>query len=55
MARPDQSAPKASVFQTTEWLGALSVTYGYNPVAFTTSPPEARLENAFVAATYEAG
>jgi hypothetical protein len=39
---------KASVFQTREWLRALSVTYGYDPVAFTTSPPGGRLENALV-------
>ena len=40
--------PKASVFQTREWLRALSVTYGYDPVAFTTSPPGGRLDNALV-------
>src|SRR5712691_8690190 len=31
--------PNASVFQTTGWLEALRLTYGYEPVAFTTSPP----------------
>jgi CelD/BcsL family acetyltransferase involved in cellulose biosynthesis len=41
--------PKASVFHTTAWLGALSRTYGYKPVAFTTSPPDGPLGNGLVA------
>lgn len=40
--------PKASVFHGTAWLKALRKTYGYEPVAFTTSPPSAQLENAIV-------
>ena len=31
--------PRASVFHTPEWLGALHRTYGYTPRAFTTAPP----------------
>jgi CelD/BcsL family acetyltransferase involved in cellulose biosynthesis len=38
----------ASVFHTTEWLQALQQTYGYQPVAFTTSAPEAALEDGVV-------
>ena len=30
--------PLASVFHTQEWLEALRRTYGYAPVAYTTSP-----------------
>jgi CelD/BcsL family acetyltransferase involved in cellulose biosynthesis len=41
--------PKASVFHTTAWLGALSRTYGYKPVAFTTSSPDGALGNGLVA------
>jgi hypothetical protein len=37
--------PDASVFHTSGWLEALKRTYGYEPVVFTTSPPEAELEN----------
>lgn len=40
-----ESHPRASVFHTRGWLEALRKTYGYKPVAFTTSPPESRLEN----------
>src|SRR5579872_6277804 len=40
--------PKASVFHGTAWLKALRNTYGYGPVAFTTSPPAAQLRNAIV-------
>ncbi|HXM62344.1 MAG TPA: GNAT family N-acetyltransferase [Terriglobales bacterium] len=35
----------ASVFHTTAWLQALKRTYGYEPVIFTTSPPETELRN----------
>ena len=40
--------PKASVFHTVAWLQALRRTYGYEPVAFTTSPPTAELKNGLV-------
>jgi lipid II:glycine glycyltransferase (peptidoglycan interpeptide bridge formation enzyme) len=34
-----QSHSQASIFHTRGWLEALRKTYGYTPVAFTTSPP----------------
>jgi len=34
-----QAHPDASVFHTPAWLTALSSTYGYEPLVFTTSPP----------------
>jgi CelD/BcsL family acetyltransferase involved in cellulose biosynthesis len=37
--------PAASVFHTAGWLEALQRTYGYEPVVFTTSPPEGELRN----------
>ncbi len=40
--------PKASVFHTVAWLRALRRTYGYEPVAFTTSPPTRELRNGMV-------
>ena len=40
--------PHASVFHTGEWLRALRRTYGYQPVAFTTSAPETALEDGVV-------
>ena len=40
--------PKASVFHTVPWLKALRKTYGYEPVAFTTSPPTGALQNGLV-------
>ena len=40
--------PKASVFHTVAWLQALRHTYGYEPVAFTTSPPTGELKNGIV-------
>jgi len=40
--------PKASVFHTVGWLQALSHTYKYEPVAFTTSPPASKLTNGIV-------
>jgi hypothetical protein len=40
--------PKASVFHTAAWLEALRHTYGYEPVAFTTSPPTGELKNGLV-------
>jgi len=38
----------ASVFHTVEWLTALHQTYGYEPVAFTTSEPGAALQDGVV-------
>lgn len=40
--------PDASVFHTAEWLRALRGTYGYEPVAFTTSSPACELKNGIV-------
>jgi hypothetical protein len=40
--------PKASVFHTVGWLRALKRTYDYEPVAFTTSPPDGALANGLV-------
>lgn len=38
-----QRHPEASVFHTPGWLEALQRTYGYEPVVFTTAPPETEL------------
>jgi len=43
-----QSHPRASIFHTSPWLQALHRTYGYEPIAYTTSPPGARLEDGMV-------
>ncbi len=40
--------PEASVFHSSQWLGALARTYGYQPVAYSTSNGSERLENAIV-------
>jgi hypothetical protein len=40
--------PRASVFHTPGWLEALRRTYGYEPVALTTSPPSHELTNGVV-------
>jgi CelD/BcsL family acetyltransferase involved in cellulose biosynthesis len=40
--------PTASVFHTHAWLEALHRTYGYASEGFTTSPPEAALQNVIV-------
>ena len=40
-----QTHPRASIFHTRSWLEALRKTYGYTPVAFTTTPPGFRLTN----------
>lgn len=40
--------PKASVFHTVGWLKALRLTYGYEPVAFTTSLPTGELTNGLL-------
>ena len=42
------SHPQASVFHSRGWLEALRRTYGYTPVAFTTSAPCEPLTNAVV-------
>ena len=43
-----ESHPRSSVFHTAKWLTALQTVYGYERVAITTSPPEARLANGLV-------
>lgn len=40
--------PHSSAFHAVSWLEALRRTYGYEPVAFTTAAPGARLDNAVV-------
>jgi hypothetical protein len=40
--------PRAGVFHTSGWLSALQRTYGYEPVAFTTSHASGPLTNALV-------
>lgn len=40
--------PSASVFHSQPWLQAIQRTYGYEPVAFTTSHPDAPLTNGIV-------
>jgi lipid II:glycine glycyltransferase (peptidoglycan interpeptide bridge formation enzyme) len=40
--------PRASIFHTSAWLEALRRTYGYQPVAITTSAPDQDLEDAIV-------
>ena len=42
------SHPKASIFHTVAWLQALRRTYGYAPVAFTTSPATSALKNGLL-------
>src|SRR5260221_14269859 len=37
--------PRASIFHTLGWLQALQLTYGYEPVAYTTSAPSEHLRN----------
>jgi hypothetical protein len=43
-----QRHPRSSVFHTAEWLEALRRTYGYEPIAITTCPAGATLQNAAV-------
>lgn len=43
-----QRHPRASVFHSSAWLEALSRTYGYKPIAYTTSDATQDLENAVV-------
>ena len=40
--------PRAGVFHTSKWLSALQKSYGYEPIAFTTSPPGQPLKNGLV-------
>ncbi len=40
--------PRASVFHSSAWLAALSRTYGYQPIAYTTSAAGQSLENGMV-------
>jgi CelD/BcsL family acetyltransferase involved in cellulose biosynthesis len=40
--------PHGSVFHSTPWLDALSLTYGYEPVVYTTTPPTNELSNGIV-------
>jgi hypothetical protein len=47
-ARFVQGHPKASVFHTLGWLRSLQRTYGFAPIAFTTSQPTEALRNALV-------
>ncbi len=47
--------PRASVFHTIPWLDALHRTYGYKPIAYTTSPPGVDLQNALVFCRVESG
>lgn len=47
-ARLLETHPDAAVFHTVGWLKALRLTYGYEPVAFTTSPPTEELKNGLV-------
>ena len=41
-------SPRSSVFHTTAWLDALRRTYGYQPICYTTSPPNDPLRNGLV-------
>jgi len=43
-----QKHPRASIFHSSAWLKALSQTYGYETMAFTTSGSGADLDNAVV-------
>src|SRR6266567_1385351 len=40
--------PRSSVFHTVAWLEALTRTYGFQPIAYTTSPPGCSLGNGLV-------
>jgi hypothetical protein len=43
-----RSHPRASLFHSSGWLRALAVTYGYRPIAYTTSGFDEPLRNAVV-------
>ena len=40
--------PRASVFHSQRWLQALHRTYGFTPIAYTTTPPGVQLTNGLV-------
>jgi CelD/BcsL family acetyltransferase involved in cellulose biosynthesis len=40
--------PRAGIFHTSKWLAALQESYGYEPIAFTTSLPGEPLKNGVV-------
>lgn len=40
--------PDSSIFHSPGWLDALRRTYGYQPVVYTTTPPEQELSNGLV-------
>ncbi len=42
------SHPRASLFHSSGWLRSLALTYGYRPVAYTTSEPGGPLRNAAI-------
>jgi hypothetical protein len=43
-----QRHPRSSIFHSSAWLSALSRTYGYKPIAYTTCPSGEELNNAIV-------
>jgi CelD/BcsL family acetyltransferase involved in cellulose biosynthesis len=43
-----EANPNASVFHTTAWLNTLRMTYGYEPVVYTNSPPGQELSDGIV-------
>ena len=43
-----QGHPMSSVFHCTNWLSALQIAHGYDPVVVTTCPPGAPLTNGLV-------
>jgi hypothetical protein len=40
--------PRSSIYHSVQWLTALRRAYGYDPIAFTTSPREEELQGAIV-------
>ena len=40
--------PRSSIYHSVPWLQALKRSYGYSPVAYTTSPPGSKLSNGLV-------
>jgi CelD/BcsL family acetyltransferase involved in cellulose biosynthesis len=49
------TTPAASVFHSSAWLKALRETYGYEPIAYTTTPPGQSLENGLVFCEVKSG
>ncbi len=43
-----ETHPQSSIFHTSGWLQALQSTYGYEPIAFTSSEPSEPLQNALL-------